>query len=124
MKKIVFILLILILVSSFSWAGSFNLGDFPIGKWLDSRWNALWEFKSDNIRILNSETGDLFYDFDGKTIENFSVKPSLKGIVLSFYCRETGKRYTFTKGATNLNLDMLINTDTGNTYEVNLPFKK
>lgn len=124
MKKIVLVLLILIVASSFSWAGSFNLGDFPIGKWLDSRWNALWEFKSDNIRILDSGTGDLVYDFDGKSIEKFSVKPSLKGIVLSFYCKETGKMYTFTKGVTSLNLDMLINTDSGNNYEVNLPFQK
>ena len=124
MKKIVLVMLILVVASSFTFAGSFNLGDFPIGKWLDSNWNALWEFSSGNIRIINSTNGDLFYDFDGKTIENFSVKPSLKGIVLSFYCKETGKKYTFTKPATNLNLNMEINTDSGINYKVELPFQK
>ena len=82
-----------------------------------ARWNAVWEFKSGNIN-------DLFYDFEGKTIENFSVKPSLKGIVLSFYCKETGKCYKFTKPATNPNLITDINTDTGNYYKAELLFRK
>ncbi len=123
MKKFLIVLLFLAAETSLLWSEGFNLGKFPLGKWLDARWNAVWEFSSDNIRIVDP-AGSVYYDFKGKTIENYSVKPSLKGVVLSFYCKETGKKYTFTKPVSNLNLLMNIKTDTGNTYNVELPFQK
>ncbi len=123
MKKILIICLLLIAGTSMVWSGGLNLGNFPLGKWLDARWNAVWEFNSGNIRIL-TPSGDVYYDFNGKTIENFSVKPSAKGLSLSFYCKETGKKYNFIKPLTNLNLLMEIRTDTGNNYKVELPFQK
>ncbi len=124
MKKFLLIFILLVVASTMVWSGGLDLGNFPLGKWLDARWNAVWEFRSGNIRIFDSTNNELVYDFEGKTIENFSVKPSLKGIVLSFYCKETGKNYKFTKPATNLNLILEIDTDTGNYYKVELPFQK
>jgi len=124
MKKLFIILMLLLVMAAFAGAEGLNLGNFPLGKWLDARWNAVWEFRSGNIRILDSNTSDVVYDFDGKTIQDFSVKPSVKGVVLSFYCVETGKKYKFTKPATNMDLIMEINTDTGNYYKVKLPFQK
>ncbi len=123
MKKFLVVLLFLSAGSSLIWSEGFNLGKFPLGKWLDARWNAVWEFSTGDIRIL-TPTGKAYYDFKGKTIENFSVKPSMKGVVLSFYCKETGKKYKFTKSVANLNLIMTIKTDTGNNYTVEMPFQK
>ena len=97
-----------------------DLGDFPIGKWLDANWDAVWEFNSDNIRILDTE-GGVYYDFNGKTIKDFKISPSTSGLKLTFRCEETGKKYEFIKGLTNLDLKMVIDTDTGNHYEVDLP---
>jgi len=123
MKKILLFILILTAATVMVHSEGIELGDFPIGKWLDSNWDAVWEFNSTNIRILSTD-GSVHYDFDGKTIDNWSVKPGTKGLVLSFYCPETGKKYQFTKPLTNLNLLMVIDTDTGNHYEVELPFQK
>ena len=123
MKKFLLILLILTAATVMVHSESIELGDFPIGKWLDANWDAVWEFESNNIRILDTD-GGVYYDFDGKTIKDWKVRPGTKGLVLSFYCLETGKKYEFTKPLTNLNLLMEIDTDTGNHYEVELPFQK
>lgn len=101
-------------------AQSIDLGDFPIGKWLDERWEALWEFESDNIRILD-KSGGVYYDFEGKTIVDFKLAPSTSGLELTFRCEETGKNYKFIKGLANLDLKLVIDTDTGNHYEADLP---
>ncbi len=123
MKKILLFVLILTAATVMVHSEGVELGDFPIGKWLDANWDAVWEFESNNIRILSTD-GSVHYDFDGKTIEDWKVRPGTKGLVLSFYCPETGKKYQFTKPLTNLNLLMVIDTDTGNNYEVELPFQK
>jgi hypothetical protein len=123
MKKILLALLIISSAAVSLFSEGIELGDFPLGKWTDAKWEAVWEFRSNNIRILDND-GDVYYDFEGKTIENFTVKPSMSGVVLSFYCVETGKKYEFTKGVTNLDLEMEINTDTGINYKTKLPLKK
>lgn len=119
MKKKLFILLLLI-STVFIYAEGLNLGDFPVGKWLDANWDATWEFNSDNIRILD-ENSAVVYDFNSKTIRNFKLSPSISGLKLSFRCDETGKNYEFVKGLTNLDLEMTIDTDSGIHYEVILP---
>ncbi|MCK5153656.1 MAG: hypothetical protein KAQ93_04795 [Spirochaetales bacterium] len=123
MKKILLILLILTAATVMVHSEGIELGDFPIGKWLDANWDAVWEFETNNIRILSTD-GSVHYDFDGKTIKDWKVRPGTKGLVLSFYCKETGKKYEFTKPLTNLNLLMKIDTDTGNSYSVELPLEK
>lgn len=114
------IILVLFISAAFISAEGIDLGDFPIGEWLDANWDATWEFKSDNIRILDND-GGVFYDFNGKTIEGFKLSPSTSGLKLSFSCKETGKDYEFVKGLTNLDLEMTIDTDTGNHYVAKLP---
>jgi len=123
MKKILLVILMVTMATVMVHSEGIEMGDFPIGKWMDANWDAVWEFESNNIRIL-STNGSVHYDFDGKTIEDWKVRPGTKGLVLSFYCAETGKKYEFTKPLTNLNLLMVIDTDTGNHYEVELPFQK
>ena len=123
MKKILLIIMILLAATVMVYSQGIDLGDFPIGKWLDANWDAVWEFSSSNIRILGTH-GEVHYDFYGKTIEKWSVRPSDQGLVLSFYCPDTGKEYYFVKPLTNLNLLMDINTDSGIKYHVELPLQK
>jgi hypothetical protein len=119
LKKLLLIL-VLVVSASFIHAQGIELGDFPIGKWLDANWDAVWEFNSNNIRILDTE-GGVYYDFNGKTIKNFKITPSTSGLKLSFRCDETGKDYEFVKPLTNLDLEMIIDTDSGLHYETDLP---
>lgn len=100
-------------------AQSIDLGDFPIGEWLDENYEAVWEFRSDNIRILDKE-GGVYYDFRGKT-QDFKVSPSTSGLKLSFRCEDTGKNYEFIKGLTNLDLKLVIDKDNGVHYETDMP---
>lgn len=123
MKKALLLALLFCTTTIMAYSQGIDLGDFPLGKWNDSKWEAVWEFRSDNIRILDND-GGVYYDFEGKTIVDFSVKPSMSGVVLSFYCEETGKEYKFTKGVANLDLEMEIDTDSGINYKTKLPFKK
>ena len=123
MKKTILILFLLFTAAGFIFSAGISLGDFPLGKWLDTKWNAVWEFRSDNIRILDT-AGNVLYDFEGKTVENFSVKPSTKGLVLSFSCKEAARSYEFTKPLTNLNLMMVIDRESGTHYEAELPHQK
>ena len=122
MKKL-FLIALITLSSTVLFSEGIELGNFPLGNWVDSNWDAVWEFNSGNIRILDTD-GALVYDFANKTIVDFKVSPSTSGLKLSFRCEETGKNYEFTKPITNLNLQMVIDTDTGNHYEVELPIQK
>jgi hypothetical protein len=122
MKKLILVLF-LMTIAMMSYSEGIKLGDFPLGKWLDSNWDATWEFNSNNIRILDTN-GGVYYDFADKTINDFKVMPSTKGLDLSFECKETGKKYKFTKPLTNMDLKMVIDKNTGELYEVNLPYQK
>lgn len=123
MKRVLLVVLILLSVTLVTSAEGINLGDFPLGKWLDANWDAVWEFRSDNIRIL-SPAGEVLYDFADKNVTDFSVKPSTGGLVLSFKCAEANRSYQFTKPLTNMNLKMVIVKGSGAPYEVELPFQR
>ncbi len=116
MKKILFISLIVLLVSAGAiFADGIALGDFPLGKWIDDTYGAVWEFSSNNIRILDVN-GNVYYDFKGKTIQDFKAGTSMKGIEVSFYCVESARRYKFLKTAADMNLEMTIDKDSGIHY--------
>ncbi|HAK47048.1 MAG TPA: hypothetical protein DCO79_14170 [Spirochaeta sp.] len=122
MKKFLFLSFALLLIGLGVFAQGISLGDFPTGKWVDEKYNAVWEFGTGNIRILDMD-GGVYYDFKDKTIENFNVSASLKGIKLSFSCVESGRSYEFLKPPTNLDLEMIIDTEWDVHYKANLPFK-
>jgi len=106
MKKIFAVLIIFLTAMKLS-ADPIQLGDFPVGQWLDANYNAVWDFSSNNIRIL-STNGTVLYDFSGKTIQDF--KFILEGIQpgISFTCVESGKTYKFLKPLLNGDLSMYI----------------
>lgn len=123
MKKILMMVLFASAVTGFVSAEGFDFGEFPLGKWMDSNYDAIWEFQSNNLRIVSSN-GDVYYDFDGKTITKFKLAPTTEGITLSFYCEETEKNYKFIKGLSNVSLNMEIVKDSGLHYGIALPIVK
>lgn len=117
MKKKILISLVFVFVTGILFAGSINLGDFPLGKWLDSNYSAIWEFSTSNIKITAPD-GTVYCDFDQKTIENFKVSASMAGPSITFSCPETGRAYKFTKSLTNMDMTMVIQRDGKPDYTV------
>jgi len=118
MKKIIVILIILLTAGSLS-ADPIYLGNFPVGQWLDANYNAVWDFTSNNIRIL-STNGMVLYDFSNKTIHDFKV--SLEGTqpAISFSCPEAGRSYKFVKPLLNDDLNMRISRRNLPEYSVTM----
>ncbi len=119
MKKFLVVLAFLLVASAFVTAESIDLGKFPKGKWLDSNWNAVWEFGADSIRLLDT-AGNVLFDFKDK-ITNFKVDVGVSEASISFTCKETERKYVFTKGVANLDLVMSIDPDwTTTDYKVTM----
>jgi len=106
MKKIFAVLIILLTATALS-ADPIQLGDFPVGQWLDANYNAVWDFTSNNIRIL-SVNGTVLYDFSEKTIRDFKVILEGTQPGISFTCPESGRTYKFLKPILGTDLNMRI----------------
>lgn len=122
MKKPIIVVFLLLILSAGLWA-EMDMGSFPVGKWMDSNYNASWNFTSGNITITLND-GTMAYDFSDKTIENFSVNTTAEGLVLSFSCKENGRSYRFIKGLTSLDLRLEMVKRNGKNYTVEMPFQK
>jgi len=107
MKKIFVVLIVLLTAASLS-ADPIQLGNFPLGQWLDANYNAVWDFSSNNIRIL-STNGNVLYDFSDKTIQDFQIAMEGTQPSISFYCPEAGRAYKFVKPLLSGDLIMQIN---------------
>jgi len=118
MKKLLVVLIVLLAAASLP-ANPIQLGNFPVGQWLDTNYNAVWDFTSDNIRIL-STNGKVLYDFSNKTILNF--KPILEGVQpgISFTCLESGRSYRFLKPLTSTDMVMEIERSNRPRYSVSM----
>jgi len=106
MKKLFAVLIILLTAVSLS-ADPIQLGDFPVGQWLDAKYKAVWDFTSNNIRIL-SPSGRVLYDFSTKTIQDFKVIVEGAQPGISFTCVESKRSYKFLKPLTGSELKMQI----------------
>jgi len=107
MKKLI-IVLVLLLAATALFAQSIKIGAFPAAKWLDDRYDAVWEFTANNIRILSSTDGSVLWDFAGKTINDFKVTVDNSGEPsISFSCTEAERSYSF-KPRVNGDLTMVI----------------
>jgi hypothetical protein len=106
MKKLIAVFIILMAAVSLS-ADPIHLGTFPIGQWLDPNYDAIWEFSSDNIRILGTD-GRVIYDFSAKTIQDFKVFMDGTQPGISFTCPEAERSYRFVKPLTSSDLVMQI----------------
>ena len=105
MKKLIVILVVFFVAASLS-ADNIQLGSFPVGQWLDANYDAVWDFSTNNIRIL-STSGAVLYDFADKTIQNFRVFMEGTQPGISFTCPEAGRSYRFIKAA-GINTDVVM----------------
>ena len=118
MKKLTAVFVMVFAVSAL-YANPIQLGSFPIGKWLDHNYNAVWDFSSNNIRILSPD-GRVLYDFSSRTIEDFRV--FLDGLHpgISFSCPEAGRAYRFVTTIPNSDLTMEIERSNSPKYTVTM----
>lgn len=117
MKKFV-IVLVFMFAATALFANPIQLGSFPIGRWLDSNYDAIWEFSTNNIRILDSKSGVVLWDFSTKTIEGFRATISGTSPVILFSCPEAGRSYRFTISLSDGNVTMQIDRTGQPQYSV------
>jgi hypothetical protein len=118
MKKMLAVLIIFLATVSLS-ADPIQLGNFPVGQWLDANYNAIWDFTSNNIRIL-STNGRVLYDFSGKTIQGFRIIMEGAQPGISFSCPEAGRSYKFLKPLTSSDVIMHIERRGNPNYSVTM----
>lgn len=119
MKRIIIIMSLLLIAVGFVAAEGINLGSFPLGKWLDPNYDAVWEFTTDNIRILSTD-GEVYYDFGEKTVRDFKVAVEAGKPVMSFSCDESRRSYKFTKPISNMNIILEIDAPWQSDYRVEM----
>jgi hypothetical protein len=100
--------------------GKINLGNFPAGKWLDSNYDAIWELSSNNLRILDSNSGNVYWDFSDLTIQNFKVGVDGLNPVISFSCPEAGRSYSFKATPADGSLTLTIERSDQPKYTVTM----
>lgn len=123
MKKMLVVVVFLLAMATVVFAEGIDLGKFPKGKWLDANWNAVWEFGANSIRLLDTN-GGLIFDFQDK-IEDLKVDVGVGEAKISFACEEAGRKYVFTKGITDLDLEMTIDPDwSAADYTVTMKMQK
>jgi hypothetical protein len=120
MKKLI-IVLVLLFAATVVFGQSINLGAFPVGKWLDSNYDAVWEFSSNNIRILSSTDGSVLYNFAGKTIQDFKVFVDGARPGLSFSCPEAERSYSFKVGSSST---LIMDIERADLPKYNLTMQK
>jgi len=121
MKKLI-VVLVVFLAATALYADNIQLGNFPVGQWLDSNYDAVWDFSSGNIRILGTD-GKVLYDFAGKTIQNFKVFVDGTQPGISFTCPEAERSYRFLKPLTNTDVVMEIERTSLPKYSVTMKKK-
>ncbi|WP_461246921.1 hypothetical protein [Treponema sp. R6D11] len=121
MKKLL-IVLVLLFAATVVFGQTIKLGTFPVGKWLDPNWDAVWEFSSNNIRILSSTDGSVLYDFSSKTIQNFKVFVDGVQPGISFTCPEAERSYSFK--ASLPKTDVVMDIERSDQPKYNLTMKK
>lgn len=120
MKRLALVLALLVVIVAGAFAGDINLGNFPVGSWADTNWNAVWEFTSSNIRILGTD-GSVIWDFSQKTVNDFKVTVSEGAPAITFSCPEAGRSYKFIKPLTNTAVVMEITRPNEPLYRVEMP---
>jgi len=119
MRKLLLAVLVIFLAAGTVSAVSIDLGNFPIGKWLDKNYDAIWDFTSSNIKILAPD-GTEYFDFSKNTVKDFKVSASSSGAVITFSCEEAGRSYKITKPLTNMDLILEIDRPDKEHYKVEM----
>lgn len=119
MKKLVLAVAILLCAAGPLFADGINLKNFPVGKWLDPNYDAVWEFTSNNIRILSPD-GEVHFDFSEQGVKDFSVGMESGKPVMSFKSEAARRSYKITKPVTNMNIILEIDAPWNRNYKVEM----
>lgn len=97
---------------------------FPKGEWLDANWNAKWIVSDESLEIQDSKTNESIYVFTKDNIEDEDKSLTDEGLIWSFVCKNTYRKYYLTKfdsKKNNKNLLLQIDPDwEQESYEVEL----
>lgn len=82
------------------------------GTWQDTNWDANWTLNAGGtITLTQASTGEVIKTFTDSNISNFKAEGSLtSGVSISFYCKDTGRTYKFTKPV-SLGTDLTLDID-------------
>lgn len=116
MKKILMAVLAAFALSAAAFAQEVDLtdasktikfpGEFNMGKWHDAKWDAYWEFETNNISLYKGDTK--IVSFEGK-VKNYSMIVTSRGLEITFDCDATNRSYKITKPvATNSDLELEV----------------
>ena len=119
MKKLI-IVLVLLLAATALFGQSIKASAFQPGKWLDANYDAIWEFSASTVRILDSKTGDVAWDFAGKTIQDFNASSEGRSTIITFSCPDAGRTYSFKIGSADADIVMVIKRDGLKDYTVTM----
>ena len=119
MKKLFLVMVIVLFTGGMLSAEGINLKNFPVGEWLDTNYSAVWEFTSNNIRILSPE-GKVHFDFSEQGVQDFSVSMEGGKPVMSFKSEAARRTYKFTKPVTNMNIILEIDAPWNRNYKVEM----
>jgi hypothetical protein len=118
MKKLIGVIALCLIVSPL-FAADIDLGQFPVGKWLDHNYDAVWEFTAGSIKITDP-AGAVLYDFSDKTLNDFKVVLDGGQPGITFSCTEAGRSYRFLKPLTNSDVIMEIERPDQPKYSVTM----
>lgn len=97
---------------------------FPKGEWLDANWNAKWIVSDGSVEIKDSDSDESIYIFTKDNIEDEDKSLTDEGLIWSFVCKNTYRKYYLTKfdsKKNNKNLLLQIDPDwEQESYEVEL----
>ena len=97
-----------------------DLGTFPLGRWLDANYDAVWEFTSGNIRIVAPD-GTVYFDFGKVEVRDFKVGAGTDGPFITFSCDATGKSYKLSKPLSKSSVILEIQRPSLPLYRVEMP---
>jgi hypothetical protein len=122
MKRFTILLALIALLAVPAFAEGINLGDFPLGSWVDANYDAVWTFTSGNIQIL-AKDGTTIFDFDQAGVQDFKVGVGSDGPFVSFSCAAAGKSYKFSKPVLKSQMILEIERTGQPSYKVEMAKK-
>lgn len=120
MKKRLFLLCLLIILTSMIYAEDMAIGGFGIGFWEDLRYNVIWEFQSTGIRLLAKNSKEVLYDFRDHKPRDVKVETNTSGVILTFANLDINWKYKIQKPI-SLNADLKATITFPNGSSVDFP---